>query len=631
MVVQHNMSADNASRQYGIVTSEKSKSMEKLSSGYRINRAADDAAGLTISESMRYMIRGLNKASKNAQDGVSFIQVADGALGEMHSVLDRCKELTTQAANDTNTDSDRAAIQRELDELCKEIDRISTDTKFNTIDVFSKQGLKPDSAANVGNAGNANVIKIEWSFVGSDGNTVALDDAQAVGRDNSYANSDMAKFVKKAAEDAVASLQSAYPTMFANGSSSSIKVGLNIANIDGKGNTLASAALSMQGSSNYTLMGYTLNIDSSDYPLNSFSSMSADKKADLAATIAHEMTHLVMYDTVTNGMLSGRTGSFPKWFVEGMAQTSSGDNGWVSQQIDQNSSDSEIKSYMGKMSTMPYGAGYLATMYLGYAAQDNGTGTTPVSSANIKSGLDKILGDIAGGKTLDQAIKDNTKFTGLSDFQNKFSGADTSSLNFVKGLLAARGSGAGSLLATNLSETEASAFAEGNLTGTSGNYTIQTDNSKYMNAFGSGYTFPPKAQGAVDDGGSLILQVGALEGQGVSLNRYDVSADAIFGGGALDVTNHISAGNSMTLVDSAIEKVSGVRTYYGAIQNRLEHTIMNLDNTSENTQAAESRIRDVDMAEEMVKMSKSSILAQVGEAMIAQTNQVNQGVLSLLQ
>ena len=132
MVVQHNMTAANANRQLGITTSAQAKSSEKLSSGYKINRAGDDAAGLTISEKMRSQIRGLNKASDNAQDGISAIQSAEGALNETHSILQRMNELATQAANDTNTSSDRTAIKSELDALQSEVDRIATTTQFNT-------------------------------------------------------------------------------------------------------------------------------------------------------------------------------------------------------------------------------------------------------------------------------------------------------------------------------------------------------------------------------------------------------------------------------------------------------------------------------------------------------------------
>ena len=132
MVVQHNMTAANANRMLGITTSAQAKSSEKLSSGYKINRAGDDAAGLTISEKMRSQIRGLNKASDNAQDGISLIQTAEGALNEAHSILQRMNELATQAANDTNTTSDRVAIQSEIDALTSEIDRIASTTQFNT-------------------------------------------------------------------------------------------------------------------------------------------------------------------------------------------------------------------------------------------------------------------------------------------------------------------------------------------------------------------------------------------------------------------------------------------------------------------------------------------------------------------
>ena len=136
MVVQHNMTAMNSNRQLGITTGLQAKSSEKLSSGYKINRAADDAAGLTISEKMRSQVRGLNKASANAQDGVSLIQVAVGALGETHSILQRMNELATQSANDTNTTADRSAIQSEINQLASEISRISSTTQFNTMNLI---------------------------------------------------------------------------------------------------------------------------------------------------------------------------------------------------------------------------------------------------------------------------------------------------------------------------------------------------------------------------------------------------------------------------------------------------------------------------------------------------------------
>ena len=146
MVVQHNLTAMNTSRQLGLVQSSQSKATEKLSSGYRVNRAGDDAAGLAISEKMRYAIRGLNKASDNAQNGISLIQVAEGALNETHAILQRMNELATQAANDTNTSTDRTAIQQEIDQLTSEINRIQSTTQFNTMNLldgsFSSKNLQ---------------------------------------------------------------------------------------------------------------------------------------------------------------------------------------------------------------------------------------------------------------------------------------------------------------------------------------------------------------------------------------------------------------------------------------------------------------------------------------------------------
>lgn len=146
MVIQHNLTAMNSNRMLGITTNQQAKQSEQLASGYRINRAADDAAGLTISEKMRSQIRGLNKASRNAQDGVSLIQVAEGALNEAHSILQRMNELATQAANDTNTAADRTALKKEIDSLTKELDRISSTTQYNTMNVlngtFTKKQLQ---------------------------------------------------------------------------------------------------------------------------------------------------------------------------------------------------------------------------------------------------------------------------------------------------------------------------------------------------------------------------------------------------------------------------------------------------------------------------------------------------------
>ena len=171
MVVQHNLSAMNTNRQMGIVSSSLQKSTEKLSSGYKINRAGDDAAGLSISEKMRSQIRGLNKAATNAQDGISLIQVAEGALNETHSILQRMNELATQAANDTNTSTDRAAINKEMDQLTSEINRIQSTTQFNTQNLldgkFTGKNLQVGSLS--GQKISISIDKMNATCLGIDG------------------------------------------------------------------------------------------------------------------------------------------------------------------------------------------------------------------------------------------------------------------------------------------------------------------------------------------------------------------------------------------------------------------------------------------------------------------------------
>ena len=628
MIVQHNLLAMNANRMLGLTKTKQAKSTEKLSSGYKINRSADDAAGLAISEKMRRQIRGLTQASQNAQDGVSFCQIADGALNEVHDMLKRSTELAVQAANGTNTAEDREYIQKEIDALAKEIDRVHTTSTFNDKRVFTDDGLSPDRAKMRINAREELPVKIEveWNFLDADGNIVPVAEVQKTGTDNDYATTDMARFVERAATHALGRISHTFPGLIANAASTGIKIGLNMKNIDGAGRVLASAALSMSTTASSTVMSYTMNVDTSDYPIDGFDTMSEAKKADLAATIAHEMTHLIMYDTLTDGMLGG----FPDWFVEGMAQTASGDNGWVSGYINASSSDADIKSYMSKLTSMPYGAGYLGVLTLGRLAYN----TTP-NASTLREGLNNLLTDmVTNNHTLDEAIASctatsGTPLTGLSDFQSKFMSGNADMVQYVKEILTARGSGAGSLLSTNLFDSEIDAF--GTLSDFSMDYTLDVTNTRFSNAFGTGYTFPDPGANPVDGGTGFTLQVGTEADQIISVNQFNMSGASIFGGSTTDVTTADAAGSTIDVIKAADARVSAVRSYYGAMQNRLEHTINNLNNVVENTTAAESSIRDTDMAKMMSDYSNQNIIMQVGQAMLAQANQSKQAVMSLLQ
>ena len=638
----------NAQRQLGNVSTDIAKNTEKLSSGYRINRAADDAAGLSISEKMRKQIRALSQASENSQHGVSFVQIADGALTEVHDMLDRMVELTVQAANGTNSSFDRSAIQKEIDQLTKEINRVQETTQFNKIPVFSENGHSPDEGIFNSNIISAAVLdtgssKFTFAYIDSNGNALQTLDTAATGKVNNGLNKDFADFVVNAASSAASKITTAYPSLAT--ASSDVKIGLNVQNIDGKNNTLASAQLSMRYTSEWTQMTYTMNIDSSDYNPASFSSMSDAQKADLAATIAHEMTHLIMQDTLTGGMTGANR--FPTWFIEGTAQTSSGDGGWVYNGIGARTDDASIKSYMSKLESLPYGAGYLATMALGYEVAKAKNSASAVDPATIKDGLNTLFGELVKqgqNQNLNTAINaaTNGNYQSLSDFETKFKSGEPNLLSDVKSILTQKNNAnnpeSGSLLAGSLGEAQSETFKPSNLIGSSNVYELDPSATAFANSFGTGFpTVPQPVRGArhgVSEGGEDInVHAGADADMTnkIAIKRYDISAMAIFDGDKVDVMTEDSATKSIDIVGMAKERVSRVRSYYGAIQNRLEHTIKNLDNVVENTTAAESQIRDTDMASEMVKYTKNNILMQAGQSMLTQANQSTQGVMSLLQ
>lgn len=631
--VQHNQLSSFASRQLGITMGGLEKSSEKLSSGYRINRAADDAAGLSISEKMRWQIRGLNRASNNAQDGISLIQTAEGALSEVHSILDRLKELSVQAANDTNTETDRSAIQSEIDEHIKEINHISKTTQYNTMTLFdgSFSSVSSDrNAYDVYQFGNKTII---LSFVANDGSVPTVASTAGVGA-NSFNSGEaaLADFVKKTAGWAVNAFFTANQVHGTSGSPW-VKVGLELGNIDGPSNTLAYAELGMSYTNSQTMMQYSIKVDISDYNPANFNSMTASQKADLGATIMHEMTHVIMYDTLTNGMLSG---GYPGWFIEGTAQAWAGDSGWVSNFLSPGASDSAIKSYMNNSSVRDYGAGYLAAMYLGYLANDH-PGSTFIMG--ITTGLSNLLNEMGGGKTLNEAIAALTPYSGVSDFEDHvFHDTDANTISFVKDLLNARGTqgqgalAGGALSANGLSLTKEAIFA--NAVGANPNYEIITSDKKVQNFFNAGFDptyggLGVDTSGTVPSRGGLHLQVGESEGDSMKVFIEAMNA-ATLGIGSLDVMNYKNASDAIDKVDKAINKVSSQRSSLGAYQNRLEHTISNLNNTSENVQASESRIRDTDMAKEMVRFSIGKILEQTGMSMLSQANQSPNGILQLL-
>lgn len=616
MVLVHNMSALGADRQFGVNSKKVGKLTEKLSSGYRINRSADDAAGLAISEKMRRQIRGLTQASLNAQDGISMVQIADGALEGVQSMLQRGNELAVKAANGTLTDDDRALIDEEIQQLKSGIDEIAHNTVFNDIELFPEDGDIPSAAS--GNTTYHYEIKYNLTdgtfSIGNEEKaaTQSVGGARAASGSTTLAD----KIANELVPNAVKQIFDAFPALRTAMGSDTVEMSLDISYIDGKSGTLAYAQYSYYPTGKPINM--LLKVDSADFDDADAAGTGSAAEA-LESTIAHEITHSVMQYLLTDGM-SGRNGSekYPEWFVEGAAQLSGGGfpTNWNSELeyyvssltgANDSSKDANIESYLKKYTVAgrPYGHGYLAMAYLGYKA----SGASDVTGANIAAGMNKIFSSLLNGKSLNEALTTNAgiALNGVEGlFQNASAGDDL--VTFVRKLSYASKGGAGSVIASTL--------------GTGG--TDILGNTANTQAF-----WIKSVKTATPGAARIGLHVGAESGVSISLDRYRMDAAAL-GLTNTDVKTTDNAGDAIDSFKEAIEKVSSVRSYYGAIQNRLEHTINNLDNIVENTTAAESAIRDTDIAETMVAYSNQNILLQAGQAVLTQANRQPEMVLSLL-
>ena len=536
MIVQHNMSAMNANRMLGVTSSSLSKSTEKLSSGYRINRAADDAAGLSISEKMRSQIRGLNKASANAQDGISLIQTAEGALNESHSILQRMRELSVQASNGTETDDDREAVQKEISQLQEELTRISSTTEFNTMKLLD--GSQGGSSSTTSSGPKFGVIDstLDGALVTS--NVAGIKVATAASTDT--------------------------------------KVGQETAIWDDAGTTLK---LNLSKNKVYT------QDEIDDIIANA-------KQEDSSATAAPAEVKV----TLKNGIFNADEDT-----TDGEATVAGAKAA---------SNDATVTGFVGadkiKFTANKYGAEFNGTVFKFAFDKETGKEEVETTTAITTDAANKITAGqytihLAAGKEYTaEDIEDILKTAGF-DFDVTLSGATPDQPNTL--------------------------FA------TSGATTVV--DIKMIDGAGLGSEKALWGQDGYDSVSSnagITLQIGANEGQTMSFSIDDMSARSLgVDGNKIDIATQSGAQKATTTIDAAIKKVSAQRSKLGAVQNRLEHTIANLDTAAENTQTSESRIRDTDMASEMVVYSKNNILLQAGQSMLAQANQSNQGVLSLLQ
>ena len=641
MVVQHNLTAMNSNRMLGITTSAQAKSTEKLSSGYRINRAADDAAGLTISEKMRKQMRGLDRASTNAQDGVSAVQTAEGALTEVHSMLQRMNELANQAANGTNSESDRDAIQAEIDQLTTEIDRVAETTKFNESYLLKGNADGTTSTRNV----NAHDAGLAGKLVdnGDGTSTFTLNKALEDGDNVTIAGK----------EYKIGSTTDSTDGYMEDGALKTkvVAVGDSVTYNDGAKDITKTLVDKAANASGLYTDAAKVSIDGTEYTIDS-------NGTDLSAG---KLTAADATKLVSEALADGKKATLTKvGTAAGIYGAGADVNVDIVSAID---SDKELSSMSGTYTAGAPTANELATaagqaIAAGHVVTMSGekiTATTeePATMNTVKDVIKELqAGDKFTIGTTKYTIDDKTDIANsklsvddalalVNDGNTvKFEAADLTSPE-GKAALTASGLTAGTAytavetkVASNeenvISVKDAYKMMAEELTKAS---SIGTDEAAVVKSNNSGAFSIKQGSVEVKDALSFNLHVGA-DADMTNKITVDISAMDAAGLGikGLNVSdnNGASATYAIDAIADAISKVSSQRSALGAVQNRLEHTIANLDNVVENTTAAESRIRDTDMAEEMVNFSKNNILAQAGQSMLAQANQSNQGVLSLL-
>ncbi len=623
MRIQHNITSLNVHRNLSGNNSAIAKNLEKLSSGYKINRAGDDAAGLAVSEKMRAQITGLNQAKQNAEDGISLVQTVEGAVTEVHAMLNRMIELSVQSANGTYSEEERVMMNEEVRHIKEEITRIGKTTTFNSIRLFP--GGDADGAME-GAATYHLTLDLtnrtcEVDYIGGAGAVSAGGAGRAVSGHEALADKIATEFFPNAIDQ----IFQAFPALKNEVGSDKIGMELHVRNIDGRDGMLAYAQFSFYKDGRP--FGMQIRVDAADFSDASIEDGSPDA-AKLESTIAHELMHSVMQYTMTDGM-SGRGGAekFPEWFTEGTAQLAGGGfptnwNAGLEQIANQlsgagdTSQDAAVANYLKSYSVAgrPYGHGYLASAYIGYLANGGGAVTGP----GIAAGMNKIFDEIINNNlSLYDAISKHTggKINSLADMERLFSQGDADLVQFVRSLSFESKDGAGSVITPSLNVGGASIIGD-SVTGEQAFHVVDKA------------VIPP---GEMVSAAGLQLMVGVDNDKNnlINVELFQMDSDML-GLTGTNVLGQEDARLAIEEVNTAIDKVSFLRGYYGALQNRLEHTVSNLGNVVENLTAAESRIRDTDMAKTMMEYVRNQILIQSSQAMLAQANQLPNSVLQLL-
>ena len=479
MVVQHNMQAMNANRMLNVTTTNQAKATEKLSSGYKINRAADDAAGVSISEKMRKQIRGLDQASTNAQDGISAVQTAEGALNEVHSMLQRMNELAVQAANGTNSESDRQAIQNEITQLETEIDRVAETTKFNETYLLKGNGKSSTAIVSAKDAGLAGKLK----GVGTGTATFTM---------------------------------------------TALKYGDTIS-IGSKGYTIG------------TTVGKVRDVIENGTGVDAATALKEGAIITINGT-EYKIVKDVKDEVVEDNILT----------------------------------QASIAALVKDTDKVIVGT---QTMVAMTDANNDGIGDNDGSVVSAKQAYNLIADELRKASSIGADAGHEASVVATAD------GPDYAN-------------------ATQYSKNQ-----------TQISFKINEGDVQIKQGLQMGLHVGADADGT----NKISFTIDTMDAAGLGIKNLNL----------MDTTG-AKATYAIDAIAEALAKVSAQRSELGAIQNRLEHTIANLDNVVENTTSAESQIRDTDMAEEMVEYSKNNILAQAGQSMLAQANQATQGVMNLL-
>lgn len=786
MRINHNMMAMNTHRQLGINSDAGAKSIERLSSGYRINRAGDDAAGLSISEKMRAQIRGLDQASSNAQDGISLIQTAEGALNETHSILQRMRELAVQSANGTNEDIDRDALQAELNQLTSEVNRIGNTTEFNakkvlnggtdsadsqnltkattakvtgTVD-FVAQDLSKEGAFAKITVGDTtfdlhNALSKDWTDIDGNGTAGTIKDIKAaiekvtagdtklsdvidieiVGSTLSFTTkgtgdtANISVDVGRANTGKVLTFTDANggTTSAVGGSSTISKYGneaaialdkakiakaetgtaLGFSGVTFGASVTASGAASTDFSDDKSVTFYINDREivlDEDYTDAAGLVTALQNKLDTAFGVntvkvsdagAGTLQFTAYEDLTFSGDLTkldvtaGKVNAFS--FTDTSFAVSTVISGaTVAVTVDFTGKDfddiDDMISFINSKFDAKFGVDVVKaerdTTLVGFEA---GAGIKLVSEQAFKAADSSGDGIVTAGTYTTTNVGDAVSKLSIeanSTFQVKVGDGSFTEVKLSEASYAVNSSDknvADSAMADVIKDVNAALQAAG-LSGKVSASLSDDNKLQFVSENGENLTFeeglnsPLKelgldsiAMGTSSEvqqvvgstgsgaGFSVKLQVGANEGQSMSVDIADMRSAALGITGnagqtgftktnsvtngsndinieaALDITSHESAASALTTINDAINKVSEQRSKLGAVQNRLEHTIKNLDTSSENLQSSESRIRDVDMAKEMMQYSKNNILQQAAQSMLAQANQAPQGVLQLLR